>query len=77
MLEPVTTAIITGAAGNVVAYMLTGQVDALRAWVRRMFRRGTEGQRSLTLRALEEDIDNLARQAISGLDPIRRTGSIR
>lgn len=76
MLEPVTTAIITGAAGNVVAYMLTGQVDALRAWVRRMFRRGTEGQRSLTLRALEEDIDNLARQAISEADVTKRWGAL-
>jgi hypothetical protein len=68
MLDPATTAIITGAAGNIVAYMLIGQVDALRACVRRIFRRGTEEQRSLPLCALEDDLVALASQAISEAD---------
>jgi hypothetical protein len=33
MLDDVATAIATGAAGNIVAYMLNDQVDALRARV--------------------------------------------
>jgi hypothetical protein len=41
MLDPATTAIITGAAGNVVAYMLNGRADALRTWMARIFRTGT------------------------------------
>ncbi|MFU8854906.1 hypothetical protein ACNAW0_28650 [Micromonospora sp. SL1-18] len=55
MLDPTTTAIITGAAGNVVAYMVTGRIDELRGWVARVFRRGSEDQRRISLAALEED----------------------
>jgi hypothetical protein len=68
MLDPVTTAIITGAAGNIVANMLDGRVDALRAWAARTFRSGTEEQRSAPLRALEEDAAALTRKVTSEED---------
>src|SRR6266540_5386790 len=58
MLDPTTTAIVTGAAGNVVAYMLNGPVDALRTWIARTFRGGPEERRSM-LHALEEDVTAL------------------
>ena len=68
MLDPATTAVITGAAGNVVAYMLNGQVDTLRAWVTRVFRGETEKQRSRRVRMLEDDIAALRRQVRSAAD---------
>jgi hypothetical protein len=42
MLEDVAIAISTGAAGNIVAYMLNDQMDALRAQITKMFRHGTQ-----------------------------------
>jgi hypothetical protein len=33
--------VITGAAGNIVAYMLNGEVDTLRAWAKRIFSPGS------------------------------------
>ena len=45
MLDDVAIAISTGAAGNIVAYMLNGRMDALRAQVAKMFRHGTEQER--------------------------------
>lgn len=68
MLDPATTAVITGAAGNVVAYMLNDQVDALRAWVTRIFHSETEEQRSRRFRMLEEDIAALRRQVTTEAD---------
>lgn len=55
MLDEATIAIITGATGNIVAYMLNGHADAARAWVSRIFRAGGEGQQSAPLRRIEED----------------------
>jgi hypothetical protein len=55
MLEDVAMAISTGAAGNIVAYMLNGRVDALRDQVTKIFRHGTEQERSRALQALERD----------------------
>ena len=46
VLDEVATAIATGAAGNIIAYMLNGRVDALRLQVSRIFRHGTEQERS-------------------------------
>jgi hypothetical protein len=56
MLEDVAMAISTGAAGNIVAYMLNGRVDALRDQVTKIFRHGTEQERSRALQALERDV---------------------
>ncbi|MBG6069386.1 hypothetical protein [Micromonospora ureilytica] len=55
MLDATATAIITGAAGNIVAYMLNGRIDELRSWATRTFRRGTEDQRRASLEALTQD----------------------
>ncbi|MET8864034.1 hypothetical protein ABZW11_13865 [Nonomuraea sp. NPDC004580] len=67
-------AIITGAAGNLVAYMLNGQVDAVRSRIKRIFRGGTEEERSRSLRAAEEDSAALARRAASETDVRARWG---
>ena len=55
MFDPTTMAIITGAAGNIVAYMLSGRIDDLRGWVTRAFRR-TETEREKSLLTVEEDM---------------------
>ena len=56
MLDELAAAIATGAAGNIIAYMLSGRVDALRAQVTGIFRHGTEHERAVALRALEDDV---------------------
>lgn len=68
MLDAETTAILTGAAGNIVAYMLSGRADALRSWVGRIFRRASEQQRSEQLRAVDRDIAALASRTTSETD---------
>lgn len=65
MHDEVATAIATGAAGNVIAYMLNGRVDALRAQVTRMFRHGSEQEQALALRTLEDDAAALTQQGAS------------
>jgi hypothetical protein len=55
VLDEATMAIITGAAGNVAAYMLNGRVDALRGWVSKIFRRESAERRSAALNALEAE----------------------
>jgi hypothetical protein len=76
MLDEVVTAIATGAAGNIVAYMLNGQVDALRAQIARIFRHWTEQERSTVLRRLEDDAVALTRQGVSETDLTRRWASL-
>jgi hypothetical protein len=68
MLDEVATAIATGAAGNIIAYMLNGQVDALRAQVVRIFRHGTEQERYVALRTLEDDTVALTQKRTSETD---------
>src|SRR5487761_1391211 len=68
MLDEVVTAIATGAAGNIVASMLNGRVDALRAQFARMFRHGTEQERSVVLSALEDDAVALLQRRASETD---------
>ncbi|MFD7830156.1 hypothetical protein [Kitasatospora sp. NPDC059803] len=64
MLDEATMAVTTGAAGNIVAYMLNGRMDALRTRVARVFRHGTDEQHTRPLHALEADAASLAgRQA--------------
>lgn len=65
MLDPVVLAIITGAAGNVVAYMLNGEVDTLRAWIRRIFGRGDQTAGAAQILAIEQDAAALAQGAMS------------
>jgi hypothetical protein len=68
MIEDVAMAISTGAAGNIVAYMLNGRVDALRAQVTKMFQHGTEQERLAVLRTLENDADALTQKKASEAD---------
>lgn len=56
MFDAETTAILTGAAGNVVAYMLNGRVDAVRSWIGRVFHSASKGERLNQLRAIEDDM---------------------
>jgi len=60
MIEDAAVAISTGAAGNIVAYMLNGRVDALRTCVVRIFRHGSDVERSHALQTLERDAVALA-----------------
>ena len=71
MLEDVAMTISTGAAGNIVAYMLNGRVDALRAQVAKIFRHGTEQERSAALYKAEEDILALTEHEVSRADLTR------
>jgi siroheme synthase (precorrin-2 oxidase/ferrochelatase) len=75
MLDDVAIAISTGAAGNIVAYMLNGRIDALRAQVARMFRHGTEQERSAALRTVEDDALALTQQKVSEADLTRQWGN--
>jgi hypothetical protein len=68
MFDEVAMQIATGAAGNIIAYMLNGRVDALRAQVARMFRHGTEQERSAALRAMDEDAAALSQRRTSETD---------
>lgn len=60
MIDEVTMAIATGAAGNVAAQLLSGKVDELRAWSARVFRHGTPTQQDQAAKALEADAAQLA-----------------
>jgi hypothetical protein len=60
MIEDAAITISTGAAGNIVAYMLNGRVDALRNHVVRIFRHGSDVEQSQALQALERDAVALA-----------------
>ncbi len=68
MLDEATMAIATGAAGNVVAYMLSGRVDALRERIVRVFRRAPEEQQEEVRRALDTDATALADRSASQSD---------
>jgi hypothetical protein len=68
MFDAETTAILTGAAGNIVAYMLNGRVDALRSWVAHIFRGASEQERADQLRAIEDDMVALAGHEMSEAD---------
>lgn len=55
MIEDITMAISTGAAGNIVAYMLNDRVDALRDQVAKIFRHGNAQERLHALQAVDRD----------------------
>lgn len=65
MLDPTTTAIVTGAAANLVAYMLSGQVDTVRTWIGRIFQGGSEEEQAASLLAVEDDTRALAQGVAS------------
>ena len=61
-------AIATGAAGNVVAYMLSGRVDAVRERIAHIFRRASEEQQAEVRQALDSDAVALAERSASQSD---------
>jgi hypothetical protein len=60
MIEETAAAIATGAAGNIIAYMLNNKVDSLREWCGLAFRHGTAQEQSEALGALDQDTTALA-----------------
>jgi hypothetical protein len=72
MIEDIAMAVSTGAAGNIVANMLNGRVDALRAQVTKIFRHGTEQERSVALRTLDHDVDALSKHNVTRADLINQ-----
>jgi hypothetical protein len=76
MLDEVATEIATGAAGNIIAYMLNGRVDALRAQVARVFRHGTHQEQAAALHAVEDDTAALAQQEASQADLTARWANL-
>jgi hypothetical protein len=76
MLDEAAIAIATGTAGNIVAYLFYGRVDALRTHVVRIFRHGTEQERSAVLRRLEDDTVALTQQGASKTDLTERWTSL-
>lgn len=65
MLDDATMAVITGAAGNLAAYMLSGRVDAARGWLTRIYRSEPEADRLESIRALNADAAALAQHTRS------------
>lgn len=45
MFDEIAVSIATGAAGNVIAYMVHGRIDTLRRQVARIFQHVTESER--------------------------------
>lgn len=61
-------AIATGAAGNIIADMLSGRVDALRGRIAHIFRRAPEEQQEEVRRALDTDATALTERSASQSD---------
>ncbi|NGO15269.1 hypothetical protein G5C60_48740 [Streptomyces sp. HC44] len=60
MLDPELVSIATGAAGTIVASMLTGGAMAIRPRIVQLFRRGTQDEQALALSAHDNDARTLA-----------------
>ncbi|GLL05133.1 hypothetical protein [Dactylosporangium matsuzakiense] len=73
MLDEAAAAIVTGAAANIVSYMLNGRADALRDRVARIFR-SREDQQATSLRMIDSDSQALASGAASESDVRMRWG---
>jgi hypothetical protein len=65
MFDDATVAIATGAAGNMVAYLLSGQVDAARRWVARIFRQASKEGRIEAQKALDRDAASLGERSLT------------
>lgn len=76
MLEDAAIAVSTGAAGNVVAYMLQGRADAVRAQVAKIFRHGSGEERAAALQALEHDAEALGEHNVTRAELTTQWGSL-
>ncbi|PNG93451.1 hypothetical protein [Streptomyces malaysiensis] len=68
MLDAAAIAVTTGAASNVLAYLLQGRADALRTRISAIFQRGTAQDESDALRALEEHAEALERRRVTQVE---------
>jgi hypothetical protein len=76
MLDEVATAVATGAAGNVVAYMASGHIDALRVRIAKILHRESGDGHARVLRAVEDDSVALAQGAVSEADVKARWSAV-
>jgi hypothetical protein len=60
MLDEAAAAVATGAAGNIVAYLVQGHADTLRARIAAIFRHGGPERESEALRMLADDASALS-----------------
>ncbi|MEV4873783.1 hypothetical protein [Streptomyces syringium] len=65
MLDAAAIAVATGAASNVLAYLLQGRADTLRTRISAIFRRGTAQEESHALRALAEHAAGLEQRRVT------------
>ncbi|MFE7043103.1 hypothetical protein ACFU9X_27790 [Streptomyces atratus] len=72
MLDEAAVAVATGAASNVVAYLLQGRAEALHARLSAVFQRGTAEQRSDAFQALEDDSIALAQHTATEAEATAR-----
>ncbi|MFF9788666.1 hypothetical protein [Streptomyces nigrescens] len=72
MLDAAAIAVATGAASNVVAYLLQGRADALRIRLSAIFQRGTTQQQADALRTLDDDAAALAQRTVAQADVTAR-----
>ncbi|MFB6441715.1 hypothetical protein ACFCVY_33905 [Streptomyces sp. NPDC056411] len=63
MFDPELVSIATGAAGTIVASMVTGGAVAIRPRIAQLFRRGTQDEQTLALNAHDNDSRTLAEWA--------------
>ncbi|MGP3922474.1 hypothetical protein [Streptomyces sp. 8N616] len=68
MLDAAAVAVATGAASNVLAYLLQGRADALRTRISAIFQRGTAREESDALRALEEHAEALEQRRVTQVE---------
>lgn len=76
MLDATAIALATGAASNVLAYLVQGQVDALRTRISSIFRRGDGEEESAALRVLDDHAAALAQRRITQADVTAQWGSL-
>ncbi|RSO11614.1 hypothetical protein DMH18_08445 [Streptomyces sp. WAC 06783] len=76
MLDAAAIAIVTGAASNVLAYLLQGRADALRTRISAIFRRGTAQGESDALRALEEQAEALEQRRVTPAEVTAQWSSV-
>ncbi|MFD0556473.1 hypothetical protein FB566_1714 [Stackebrandtia endophytica] len=68
MLDQAAIAVATGAAGNAIAYLLSGRIDALRTKLTHLFRWKNTKERATVLGILDDDALALQRQTTSEAD---------
>ncbi|WP_413800916.1 hypothetical protein [Streptomyces iranensis] len=76
MLDAAAIAVATGAASNVLAHLLQGRADALRARISTIFRRGTADEESDALRALEEHAEGLEQRRLTQTEVTAQWSSV-